>query len=107
MVHLHQLPESFKSGFVRAFYGISLLYGSSLRVSGVQNSGLRYQDDLDWLLFCIGFEVGGQEACKASGSARVEHSATPSVHDAWIGTWVLGSSGESRAAFAICPSVTN
>lgn len=81
---LYDCPESFKSGFLRAFYGTSLPYSGQLADQDGEEVREASQTDLKWLLFFIGFRAGSQvEAFGNSdlvGARLNAFSATPNAN---------------------------
>ena len=82
-IPLHDCPEAFKSGFVRAMYETPVRNAAQLpAIRGVRTKA-SVSVDLKWMLFVLGFMAGAQaKRCEAINPTLYGSSAPP-------GTFVL------------------
>ena len=82
---LHQMPGSFKAGFVRAFYGLSSANGSLYHNSRSPHIGEQCGNELDRLMLRMGLKLGRQASWKTRRRYALEVVASP-IPEYWCKT---------------------
>ena len=84
---LHQMPDSFKAGFVRAFYSTPSANRSRYHNPSNPKTGEPFRNELDLLLLLMGLKVGRQASRKTGRRFAPEAATSPAP-----GYWCTDSS---------------